>query len=162
MCVSCVFLRFSAGSVFTFGLLSNFSKNYKCLLNVKVEKSEERAMMALERSSSGQMGKKFLVAALVTALVLIGLVPCSLAASDPPSVEWSKTYDGLQADSIIQTSDGGYAIAGTYSSSSFSYLAALIKIDSSGSLLWQKTYGSDVFGGLNNVVSVVDTRDLGV
>ena len=125
--------------------------------------------MALERSSSGQMGKKFLVAALVTALVLISLVPFSLAASDPPSVEWSRTYDSVQANSIIQTSDGGYAIAGTSrftalltpEDQSYSYSAVLVKTDSSGSLLWQKTYGSDVFGGLNNIVSVVETRNFG-
>ena len=125
-------------------------------------------MMALERSSSGRLRKKVLVAALVTALVLIGLLPFSLAAPDPPSIEWSKTYSGLQANSVIQTSDGGYAIAGTFRPTapltpdqSYSYSAVLIKTDSSGNLLWQKTYSSDVFGGLNNVVSVVETRDLG-
>jgi hypothetical protein len=137
--------------------------------NVSVEKSEACAMLALERSSSGRRNRTVLVAALVTALVLIGLVPFSLAAPDQPSVEWSKTYGGLQADSIIQTSDGGYAFAGTFRSTappipenqSYSYAVVLAKTDSSGNLLWQKTYGTDVFGGSNNAVSVVETRDSG-
>ncbi len=83
------------------------------------------------------------------ALVLIISVPKS-AASIVPSVEWSKTFNGLQGRSVIQTSDGGYALAGeTLVLGS----ATFVKTDRSGNIEWQKAYG--------NVVSVVQTGDLG-
>lgn len=57
-------------------------------------------------------------------------------------VEWSNTYgtsDNDMATSVVQTSDGGYAIAGFTSSSSEEVM--LIKIDATGNLLWQTTFG---------------------
>ena len=51
------------------------------------------------------------------------------------SVMWNQTYeiDGSQkANSIIETSDGGYAIAGD---------GLLIKTDSYGNMEWNQTYG---------------------
>jgi hypothetical protein len=81
---------------------------------------------------------------------LIVYVPSSEAASDAPLVEWRETYNGLQALSVVQTSDGGYAIAGASGSLG---AATFIKIDSSGDLEWQTTRG--------NIVSVVQTGDLG-
>ena len=89
-----------------------------------------------------------IVALLFIALFLFVLVPSSMAAPDPPSFEWGKTYGGLQANSVIQTSDGGYAIAGTARSSGE---ASLIKTDSSGNLQWQKALG--------DVVSLAQTSD---
>ena len=58
---------------------------------------------------------------------------------------WHKTYGGDKgedASSLEETFDGGYIIAGI--SSSFGSTGAdfyLIKIDASGNLLWQRTYG---------------------
>jgi hypothetical protein len=86
------------------------------------------------------------------ALVLIVSVPSTMAAPEAPSVEWSQTYNDLQVLSVIQTSDGGYAIAGA----PFSVgpdAASFVKTDSSGNLQWQKAQG--------NPVSVVQTRDSG-
>ncbi len=65
--------------------------------------------------------------------------------SSDGSLQWAKTYgtnDGLDGGhSLIQTSDGGYALAGTaYSTVSHdSYL--LIKTGSDGAVQWARTYG---------------------
>ena len=74
---------------------------------------------------------------------------------------WQKTYGGTEADggeSVVQTSDGGYAIAGY--TSSFGNRACniyLVKTDSVGNLLWQKTYGETKATGH----SIVQTSDDG-
>ena len=74
------------------------------------------------------------------------------------AVEWTQRYGDTSADfatSVIQTSDGGYAIVGC----TFSYFAGgavwLVKVDASGTLQWNKTYGTG-FG-----YSVVQTSDGG-
>lgn len=76
--------------------------------------------------------------------------------------EWDKTYSGVNRDnanSIIQTSDGGYAIAGdTWVSNDSRYDAWLIKTDSSGNEEWSKTYGGS---GTETAYSVVQTSDGG-
>jgi hypothetical protein len=93
---------------------------------------------------------RVIVAVALIALVLLVSVFFTKAAPETPSVEWSQTYNGLQVLSVIQTSDGGYAIAGASSSSD---AASFIKIDSSGNLQWQKTQG--------DVISVAQTADSG-
>ncbi len=85
-------------------------------------------------------------------LLLIAVVSVSIplsAASDPPPIEWRKTYSGLQATSIVQASDGGYVIAGASASGD----ATVIKVDASGNVQWQKSLG--------NVISLDKTIDLG-
>jgi hypothetical protein len=76
---------------------------------------------------------------------------------------WQKTYGGPDWDvgfSLALTSDGGYIITGERHPSSAYYLGDvyLIKTDSNGNMLWQKTYGGplDDFG-----VSVAQTGDGG-
>ena len=93
---------------------------------------------------------KIITVAALIALVLIVSVPSASAASDVPSVEWSNTYNSFQGNSVIQTSDGGYALAGA---TSVPGAVTFAKTDSAGNLEWQKAYG--------NVVSVVQTGDLG-
>jgi hypothetical protein len=59
--------------------------------------------------------------------------------------QWSKTFGGAQDDegySVQLTSDGGYIIGGvTSSSGAGSRDMVLIKTDSDGNLIWQKTHG---------------------
>jgi uncharacterized delta-60 repeat protein len=61
------------------------------------------------------------------------------------TVAWQKTYGGLVTDyavSIQQTADGGYIMAGTtdsFGTGSRDFWA--IKLDSTGTVAWQKTYG---------------------
>jgi hypothetical protein len=98
------------------------------------------------------------VAVVLIALALTAAFPSLSIASEAPSSEWSNTFRGWRGSSVIQTTDGGYAIAG---SPVTAYTTVLIKTDSSGELQWKKEYGADVFGGINNVVSVVQTDDSG-
>ncbi len=78
------------------------------------------------------------------------------------NMQWNKTYGGTgydQCNSVVQTSDGGYAMAG----STTSYGAGsddfwLVKTDSTGNALWSKTYGGT---GVDYAVTVVQTGDGG-
>ncbi len=75
---------------------------------------------------------------------------------------WSKTYGGANDDNpraVIQTSDGGYALAGaTYSYGAGGYDFWLVKTDPAGSLQWNKTYGG---ASIDNAYSVLQTSDGG-
>ena len=76
------------------------------------------------------------------------------------NMRWNKTYgssDGSsEASSIMQTGDGGYAIAGyTNFVPSFGGPFWLVKTDSAGNVLWNKTYGG------NGANSLIETSDGG-
>ncbi len=68
-----------------------------------------------------------------------------------PSIEWAKCYGGSfddRANSIVQASNGDYVIAGSTNSSDANVTGFhggqdiwVIRIDSSGNLLWEKCYG---------------------
>jgi len=69
-----------------------------------------------------------------------------LVKTDPTgTVEWDTTYDGGADDvaySIDNTEDGGYIIAGhTRSYGNGGYDVYLVKVDSSGSMLWHQSFG---------------------
>jgi hypothetical protein len=61
------------------------------------------------------------------------------------NIQWQKTYGGADddyANSIKQTSDGGYIVAGvTESFGTGNPDIWVLKIDSSGNIQWQKTFG---------------------
>ncbi len=86
---------------------------------------------------------------------------------------WTKTIGGIQDDegySIIQTKDGGYAIAGSSSSYGlgfatstyyffyYTYDVYIIKTDSTGNPQWTKTIGGT---GDDNGYSIIQTKDGG-
>jgi predicted secreted protein len=60
-------------------------------------------------------------------------------------IQWQKTYGGSSNDfarSIQQTADGGYIVAGfTYSFGAGEDDVWVLKLDASGEIQWQKTYG---------------------
>jgi transcriptional regulator CtsR len=65
----------------------------------------------------------------------------------PPAVSWAKTYGSSSksefANSIQQTSDGGYILAGdAYSYGPYVYKDLVLKLDPNGNILWQRSYGS--------------------
>jgi hypothetical protein len=82
-----------------------------------------------------------------------------LANGDPA---WSKTYGGDRdeaGNSVQQTFDGGYVIAGFTNSFADSLGAAyLIKTNASGDTLWTRTFGG---ASGENASSVQQTRDTG-
>jgi predicted secreted protein len=91
------------------------------------------------------------------------------------NAQWNKTYGGTldeQPLNVVQTNDGGYAISGGVSATYFSTGAPpvntwLVKTDSSGNMLWNKTYGQETYGNYTSggagVMSftVVQTSDGG-
>ena len=84
-------------------------------------------------------------------LLLIGALAFSFniqqaESSEPPETEWTRTYGGTKEDvpkSVIQTDDGGYALAGrTNSSGAGDHDFWLVKTDGDGNMQWNRTYGS--------------------
>jgi hypothetical protein len=76
------------------------------------------------------------------------------------NVLWSKYWGGAgkdRAQDIIQTSDGGFAIAGyTTTAPAAYYDAFLIKTNSSGDTTWVKRYGTGGFDDANTLVQHPD------
>jgi hypothetical protein len=75
---------------------------------------------------------------------------------------WDKTYGGGgddKATSLIQTTDGGYAVAGyTLSKGAGGEDFWVIKLDKQGNQVWDKTYGG---GGDDWATSLIQTTDGG-
>jgi hypothetical protein len=74
------------------------------------------------------------------------------------NIQWNQTYAGpsdeAMTESVIKTSDGGYALAGwTMTSSTVSHGAWLVRTDSAGNIMWSQTYP-----GLG-VYSLIQTSD---
>ncbi|MBI2836942.1 MAG: hypothetical protein HYX75_01395 [Acidobacteria bacterium] len=63
-----------------------------------------------------------------------------------PTVTWAKAYGGNAGDDIScvrQTSDGGYIVVGETSSFGVGGIDVwVVKLDGSGNVVWQKTYGT--------------------
>jgi len=78
------------------------------------------------------------------------------------NMQWSKTYGGAKLDyahSLVETADGGYVMAGdTFSFGAGDRDAWLIKVDSSGNMEWNKTYGGAAY---DNAQSMVQTSNGG-
>jgi hypothetical protein len=78
------------------------------------------------------------------------------------NMEWNKTYGGTGADygtSVVQSSDGGYAMAGytnSFGAGNNDYW--LVKTDASGNMQWNKTYGG---AGADNIYQLRQTSDGG-
>jgi hypothetical protein len=78
------------------------------------------------------------VRAVLFVLVLVSIVPAQQ--------RWTKTFGGSEEDmgfSVLQTSDGGYIVAGrTKSFGPGDYDVYLFRTDSLGETLWTRTYGT--------------------
>jgi hypothetical protein len=83
-------------------------------------------------------------------------------------IQWNKTYGGTEDDKgkdIIQTIDGGYAILGSSFSNDEDVSGNhgqndywLAKLDASGNISWQKSFG---YQGADYGISVIQTSDAG-
>lgn len=79
------------------------------------------------------------------------------------TIQWTKIFGSPYADNgnfVVQTSDGGYAIAGVTNSTGGEYIS-LIKTDPSGTLTWSKVYGSATSGSDASAASLLQTSDGG-
>jgi len=98
----------------------------------------------------------------VTASVGLSTSPMVSASNPPPETEWEKTFGGSDYDyaqSVQQTTDGGYIMAGaTDSYGAGSYDFYLVKADASGNKEWEKTFGGSSW---DNAYSVRQTTDGG-
>ena len=76
------------------------------------------------------------------------------------SVQWQKTYGGEDDDfatSIRQTPDGGYIVAGcTYSFGAGEGDFWVLKLDGSGNVVWQKTYGGSAYDWASSIMETPD------
>lgn len=89
-------------------------------------------------------------------------------AKAQPAIEWEKSYGGSNnetAQSIIQTSDGGYIVAGGTSSNDGDVLVNkggsdcwVVKLDAIGIIQWEKTYGGT---GNESISTILKTADSG-
>ncbi len=83
-------------------------------------------------------------------------------------IQWQKTYGGSDDDrgtDLIQTSDGGYAVIGKSKSNDLDVSENagfddfwVSKLDSSGSISWEYTFG---FAGSDTPYSIIQTNDNG-
>lgn len=78
------------------------------------------------------------------------------------ALQWTRTVGGANAEqawSIVQTADGGYAVAGyTLSYGAGDYDFYVVKLDAAGGLLWTSTIGG---ASLDQAWSLVQTTDGG-
>src|SRR5699024_11117189 len=92
-----------------------------------------------------------------TILPLLLMLYGTLGMAQAPEIEWSKTYGGSEMDvgqSISKTADGGYIVSGESQSSngdvSMNHGDAeywLLKLDASGALEWEQSYGGSSYAG---------------
>lgn len=98
------------------------------------------------------MKKKYLSFTLLVFLI-IALCPTPSNASDtPPTIEWQQEYMGdiESISNVIQTSDGGYTILGTWSTygTTYEYTPTLLKADSEGNIIRVQNFSSYIGRGL--------------
>jgi len=103
---------------------------------------------------------KSTLAVLLVLFVLLSF--CFVGYVEASSEMWSQTYGGASyetANAVIETSDGGLAIAGgTTSFGAGEYDFWLVKTDSSGNMEWNKTYGET---DDDYAYSLIETSDKG-
>ncbi|MBT9130554.1 MAG: hypothetical protein DDT41_00840 [candidate division WS2 bacterium] len=74
-------------------------------------------------------------------------------------VIWEKTYGGKGGDSassIQQTTDGGYIVAGYTSPLRSGGDIYILKLDSQGGVIWEKTYGGEGGGVVHSIQQTLD------
>jgi hypothetical protein len=105
--------------------------------------------------------KTFIIAALIIILTFPS-INFPVAFSWASQLQWSRTYGPYAGYAIIQTIDGGYAIAGSAATNGphgyYNYSSLLIKTDSVGETQWRKTYNTE---SSFPALSVMQTNDSG-
>jgi predicted secreted protein len=113
----------------------------------------------------GEKKMKKTASGITIAILLIGMLTLAFniqqaKSSEPPVLEWDRTYGGADHDGaycLVQTDDGGYALAGyTLSFGAGSYDIWLVKTDSVGNMQWNQTYGGAREEGVHSLVQTGD------
>jgi hypothetical protein len=96
----------------------------------------------------------------IAVLVMMWFWGVAVLYAQPPEIEWSRTYGGVDSDlanSVCATSDGGYVFAGyTKSFTADSNDAYLVKIDSLGNHYWSRLYGGTDYDDAQSVQQTSD------
>jgi hypothetical protein len=94
-----------------------------------------------------------------SAVVLAGLLLPALLLAQPDTT-WTRVYgnDSLtdMAQSLRQTSDGGYIVVGTSYAFGSGSLFWAVKLDPGGDTVWTRTYGGPGLDGANDVRQTAD------
>src|SRR6186997_395019 len=95
------------------------------------------------------------------------LIFISKAYTQAPTIQWQKTLGGTAYDqglSVIQTSDEGFVAAGIATSTNGNVTGNhgfgdfwVIKLNASGVLQWQKSYGGSADDGAFSVAQTADS-----
>ena len=97
---------------------------------------------------------------LLSVILSVLLFASSVASVKADATTWTQTYGGTDNDSVrsvVETVDGGYALAGhTESFGAGDYDAWLVKTDVAGNVLWNQTYGGTNTDSVNSLVETSD------
>ena len=81
-------------------------------------------------------------------------------AQNGAEIEWAKTFGGTKGDvanSIVATSDGGYAVVGYTNSKGQGRSDFLVmKLDKNGKKVWEKTFGGKRYDVAKSVINTTD------
>lgn len=114
------------------------------------------------------MKKKYIV--ILGFILVLSLIPIVNSEDNAPEIEWKKCFGGRRADganSIQQTADGGYIVAGQTESADGDLTGHrsiawprdgwIMKLDGEGEIEWQKCLGSDSgFEDLNSIQQTIE------
>jgi hypothetical protein len=119
--------------------------------------NDERAYSVIQTSDGGYalLGARYYIDLLTDDFYLI-------KTDEQGNLELEQTYGGADREvgsSLVQTSDGGYALAGSTTSFGAGNIDFwLVKTDLEGNMMWNQTYGGTE---TDDVVSMVQTSDGG-
>lgn len=98
-------------------------------------------------------------------LLVLAIMP-GLLNAQAPNIEWAKCFGGNAQDEgtqVLQTGDGGYLVGGRSNSTTGGNITiphsndiVLLKLDSSGAIEWQQTYGGSWGEWLTDLKSTPD------
>ncbi len=101
----------------------------------------------------------------IRTIFLIGaawaLAPSLILAQQAPAIEWQRCYGGSSLEeghAIIQTADGGYAVAGASQNTQGNWFVFVVKTDANGNIQWQRNLGGN---GTDKAYAVRQTMDGG-
>jgi len=119
------------------------------------ETERDRAQSVQQTRDGG-----YIMAGSSQAVPVIEIFDVYLVKTDGEGAEvWSKTYGGSEsdrADSVQQTSDGGYIIGGRTAFESGDYDVYLIKTDGDGDEVWSRTFGGANLDRANSLQQTAD------